>query len=142
MGAFSTGCFWLSIVISMTVLSCVPNRGVPSEADRVMIVPKDSVYHSGDTVEILVINSTAQSLRYNFCWQQLEIRKEDTWVVVDSFPPGLVCASDLLEMRPHARLSVRVKLKNELDDGVYRLNFLEPVDGVHFSQPFRVTRQI
>jgi hypothetical protein len=126
----------------MTAWSCVPSSQVSSDAQRVTIVPRDSVYHPGETVEIEIANLTSEHLRYNFCRQQLEIRKEGIWILVDSYPPDLVCTSDLLEMRPHARLVVRVKLKNGLDEGVYRLIFLSPVDGVRLSATFRITRQI
>ena len=80
----------------------------------------DTLFGSGDTIRVNLSNNTEFELGYNLCIKDLERRVGGSWLVVQRFPPGLVCTEQLNILQPGESAFGLQIVYPFLDSGIYR----------------------
>ena len=80
----------------------------------------DTLFGPGDTIRVNLNNNSEYELGYNLCLADLERRVAGRWLVVQRFPPGLVCTDQLNILRPGESAFGLQIVYPFLDSGIYR----------------------
>ena len=80
----------------------------------------DTLFGPGDTIRVNLSNNTEYELGYNLCTGDLERQIGGPWLVMERFPEGTACTTQLLRLPPgESALGVQI-VYSFLDSGIYR----------------------
>lgn len=111
---------WFALLL-VTSLGVVGACDDPLTPEGVSFTVSDTTASTGDTIQLILSNTSEHDLGFNLCFAALERREDDGWISVQRYPDNSACPDNLGRLPSGASTTFPQVIFPFIEPGVYRL---------------------